>query len=330
MERSTSSFNHLLHLLASQDYVSGEWIGQELGISRSGVWKQLQQLREVGVPIDSIRGRGHRLGFDALSASGLEKSLSVTGAPVQVEHHFSIDSTNQRALSLEGPLATPHLIVAEQQTAGRGRRGRDWHSPWGENLYFSYAFDWLGPIEKLSGLSLVVGLAVADVVSTQVGISGVGLKWPNDVLVNGKKTSGILIELQGRPDEGCRVVVGVGVNVNMQASDLQASQVIDQPWTSLAIERGRRLERLDCLVKLVKSIQLHLVDFFEAGLEGMVSCWNQYDIFAGENVTQKGVAEPVQGVGMGVDVSGAYQVMLDGNIEKITIGELSGGLALLS
>ena len=136
-----------------------------------------------------------------------------------------------------GGQAAPFLVLAERQTAGRGRRGRKWVSPFAENIYYSLVLRIEGGMRQLEGLSLVVGLAVMQALR-ELGIPGAGLKWPNDVLVGQKKIAGILLELVGDPADVCHVVLGVGINVNMQMTD-----EVDQQWTSMRLESGRAFDR---------------------------------------------------------------------------------------
>lgn len=229
----------LLKLLKDGRFHSGEALGVALGISRSAVWKQLQHLEaELGLTIHKVRGRGYQLRapLTLLDPAGVAEYSPSSQWPVLV--FDSLDSTNAEALrSIERGMAAPFLVLAERQTAGRGRRGRKWVSPFAENLYYSLVLRIDGGMRQLEGLSLVVGLAVMETLR-DLGIAGAGLKWPNDVLVGEKKIAGILLELVGDPADVCHVVLGVGINVNMQEAD-----EVDQQWTSMYLEAGRAFDR---------------------------------------------------------------------------------------
>ena len=202
----------LLKLLGDGRFHSGEELGAALGISRSAVWKRLQGLEsEFGLEVQSVRGRGYRLA-EPLVAIDPQR----VRAPWPLDVLFSVDSTNAEVMRrLDAGAATPFAVVAERQTAGRGRRGRAWVSPFGANLYCTLGISVRGGPKELEGLSLVVGLAVVRAIQS-LGIAGVGLKWPNDILLDGKKLAGILLELTGDPADLCSVAIGIGINGGFQ------------------------------------------------------------------------------------------------------------------
>jgi BirA family biotin operon repressor/biotin-[acetyl-CoA-carboxylase] ligase len=197
----------LLKLLQDGQFHSGEALGAALGISRSAVWKQLQALQtELSLSIHTVRGRGYRLEspLQLLDAAWIEASAAGSGWPVTVLP--SVDSTNAEALRrIEVAQSLPFVVLAERQTSGRGRRGRSWVSPFGENLYYSLVLRVEGGMRQLEGLSLAVGLALLQVIR-ESGVVEAGLKWPNDVLVGERKLAGVLLELSGDPADVCHVV----------------------------------------------------------------------------------------------------------------------------
>ena len=188
----------LLRAIADGEFHSGEELARLLGVSRTAVWKQLQKIQaQTGLELESVKGRGYRLA-QPLELLDSDRVLAGLAAPVrnllaQFEVYEEIDSTNRLALlrALESG-CRGHVIVAERQTAGRGRRGRQWISPFGRNIYCSTIWEFDGGAAALEGLSLAVGVAVASAL-TDVGVRGVGLKWPNDVVGGGRKLAGILL-----------------------------------------------------------------------------------------------------------------------------------------
>ncbi|MQT71545.1 biotin--[acetyl-CoA-carboxylase] ligase, partial [Pseudomonas sp. FSL R10-0071] len=186
----------LLKLLKDGRFHSGQALGAALGISRSAVWKQLQRLEaDLNLSIHKVRGRGYQL---AAPLELLERD-QLADSPYPVFIHESLDSTNAEALrEISGGVQAPFVILAEQQSAGRGRRGRKWISPFAENIYYSLVLRIDGGMRQLEGLSLIVGLAVLSSLR-EFGSRDAGLKWPNDVLVGNKKIAGILLELVGDP-----------------------------------------------------------------------------------------------------------------------------------
>ncbi len=309
----------LLKLLKDGRFHSGEALGVALGISRSAVWKQLQHLEaELGLTIHKVRGRGYQLRapLTLLDPAGVAEYSPSSQWLVLV--FDSLDSTNAEALrSIERGMAAPFLVLAERQTAGRGRRGRKWVSPFAENLYYSLVLRIDGGMRQLEGLSLVVGLAVMETLR-DLGIAGAGLKWPNDVLVGEKKIAGILLELVGDPADVCHVVLGVGINVNMQEAD-----EVDQQWTSMYLEAGRAFDRNLLVARLGGVLQEHLNRHQSSGFAVLQAQWEQGHLWQGRAVSLIAGVNRIDGVVMGIDGQGALRLKVDGVEKVFSGGELS-------
>ncbi|QUE89217.1 bifunctional biotin--[acetyl-CoA-carboxylase] ligase/biotin operon repressor BirA [Pseudomonas sp. SCA2728.1_7] len=307
----------LLNLLKDGRFHSGQDLGAALGISRSAVWKQLQHLEaELGLSIHKVRGRGYQLASPLMLLDALTISAIAPSWPVTVLD--SVDSTNAEALRAIGQGGqAPFLVLAERQVSGRGRRGRKWVSPFAENLYYSLVLRIDGGMRQLEGLSLVVGLAVLQALRN-FGVPGAGLKWPNDVLVGNKKIAGILLELVGDPADVCHVVLGIGVNVNMQVAD-----EVDQQWTSIRLESGRSSDRNALVVELSKQlsayIQRHQVDGFSA----LQSEWEANHLWQDRSVSLIAGSNHVDGVVLGIDSQGALRLKVSGVEKVFSGGELS-------
>ena len=277
----------LIQALADGRFHSGEVLARDLGISRAAVWKHLQGLRtKLEVDIQAVSGRGYRLArsLELLEKGEIMAALSKAmreRIPDFVLHH-QVDSTNSWLLEKaagEAPSGT--VCLAEQQTAGRGRRGRSWISPFGSNIYLSILWRYGLAPAQLSGLSLAAGLAVVRALE-QLGIQGIGLKWPNDVLADGCKLAGLLLEVVGEAEGPSRVVVGVGVNVRMSA---QQGAGIDQPWTDLAsMPDARRYSRNRLAALLIEHLVAMLNAFETQGLAPLLEEWNRYDLLHGRRV----------------------------------------------
>lgn len=311
----------LLRLLQDGRFHSGEALGASLGISRSAVWKQLQHLQaELSLPIHKVRGRGYRLESplqlldeEVLAASSVGPQWPVAVLPC-------VDSTNAEALKrVAGASTLPFIVLAERQTSGRGRRGRSWLSPFGENLYYSLVLRVEGGVRQLEGLSLVVGLALLQAIRG-AGISGAGLKWPNDVLVDGRKIAGILLELSGDPADVCHVVIGIGLNVNMLSAERVA---IDQPWTSMRAELGRVLDRNELVLELNRQLSRYLEIQQRSGFSTLQKEWQDNHLWQGRRVAITAGSEPIEGIVLGVDQSGAIRLSVDGVERSFSGGELS-------
>lgn len=290
----------LLKLLKDGRFHSGEALGAALGVSRSAVWKQLQHLEaELNLPIHKVRGKGYQLASPLVFLSAEEISQSTPSLRWPLHISDSIDSTNAEALRLvDAGCAAPFLVLAEQQTAGRGRRGRKWVSPFAQNVYYSLVLRIESGLRQLEGLSLVVGLAVMQALR-ESGVQGAALKWPNDVLVGQKKIAGILLELVGDPADICHVVLGIGINVNMQRAD-----EVDQQWTSVQLETGAPVNRNLLVSELGRQLQGYLERHREGGFVALQGEWEQNHAWHGRPVSLIAGVNQVDGVVLGVDRQG--------------------------
>src|SRR5690554_891663 len=228
----------LLHMMSDGQFHSGEDLGKALGVSRAAVWKALKRLEDGGYPIQRVRGRGYRvpLGADLLDLVVIQEALPGSlEAAIGWQLLDSVDSTNaqlMRQLTAPAGDRVMQVCLAEQQTSGRGRRGRDWVSPYAQNVYLSVAVPFSDGAQKLEGLSLLVGLVLVEALEA-CGFQGCGLKWPNDILLEGRKLAGILVEITGDLTADCVAVIGVGINVLMKDPE----SAIAQAWTSLLLSR---------------------------------------------------------------------------------------------
>ncbi|WP_312956541.1 bifunctional biotin--[acetyl-CoA-carboxylase] ligase/biotin operon repressor BirA [Pseudomonas songnenensis] len=309
--------NRLLKLLQDGRFHSGQELGDALGISRSAVWKHLQRLQgETSLLLYKVPGRGYRLAepLSLLNSEELAPQLMRLGWTL---HLFdAIDSTNAEALRLLQQERTPFLVMAEAQTSGRGRRGRRWVSPFGQNLYCSLAFKVHGGARQLSGMSLAVGLAVMHALRL-AGVPQVGLKWPNDVYVDGRKIAGILLELTGDPADVCHVVVGIGINVNMIDTE-----GIDQRWTSMKEHIGM-VDRNALVVTLASALKRYLEQHANLGFSSLKDEWEASHIWQGQKCTLSTGAHDFSGVVVGVDHQGGLRLMIEGDERVFNGGELS-------
>ncbi|WP_337155301.1 bifunctional biotin--[acetyl-CoA-carboxylase] ligase/biotin operon repressor BirA [Pseudomonas protegens] len=310
----------LLELLKDGRFHSGQALGQALGVSRSAIWKQLQLLEaELGLVIHKVRGRGYQLAtpITLLSSAEIGRS-SISSGSWDIRILDSIDSTNAQALrSIEAGSVAPFLVLAERQTVGRGRRGRKWVSPFAENIYYSLVLRMDGGLRQLEGLSLVVGLAVMHTLR-EYGIPGAGLKWPNDVLVGQKKVAGILLELVGDPADVCHVVLGIGINVNMQSAE-----EIDQEWTSVRLESGKVIDRNQLVARLNEVLVSYLERHRLNGFSAIQGEWEQGHLWQGRAVSLVAGVNKVDGVVLGIDRQGALRLSVEGEEKTYSGGELS-------
>lgn len=307
----------LIGLLADGQFRTGKQLGEHLGISRAGVWKRMQRLQEWGLALESVKGKGYRLSrpLDLLDTDWLAKQLK----SVDLYCHPVTDSTNADALLLpDSP--RPQAVVAECQRQGRGRRGRQWQSPFAANLYLSVRYSLACGVTGLGGLSLAVGVAVAQTLASHCpGLSPV-LKWPNDIWVNGAKLGGILVEVAGEMDGQVTVVVGVGINAGMTPDQ---AREIDQSWTDLASELGVAPPRTPLAAALLKAVISMLEQFSKEGFAPFVAAFEALDSCLDAPVTVQSGERQLMGVARGVSPEGALLLEQQGSLQEIHGGEVS-------
>ncbi|MDI9246619.1 biotin--[acetyl-CoA-carboxylase] ligase [Marinobacter sp. CHS3-4] len=312
----------LLGLLSDGQIHSGESLAARLGVSRTAVWKQIKRAEDEGFSIETIRGKGYRLKtpVDLLDATEILGHLPPDiRSSVSLKVFDELDSTNAEIIRQRGSdngAAVP-VCLADHQTAGRGRRGRQWQSPRGENLYLSLGLTFRGGFSMLDGLSLVLGLAVAEALEKE-GAKDIGLKWPNDLFLADAKLAGILVELQGELEEGVvQVVAGIGVNVHMTRGE-----GVGQAWTSLARAMPDNEWARNRLASSIIAGVLGAADVFaDKGFVEFREQWQARDIFRDRSL--KTAAGELRGKGGGVDEQGNYLIEVDGYQEKVRAGEIS-------
>lgn len=309
----------------AQGPCSGAALAKELGLTRAAVWKRIEALRADGVEIEARAGRGYALAapvsvLDAARiADALPRALrSRWPAP---EVLWEIDSTNAELTRRGAACADGLALFAERQTGGRGRRGRGWASPLASNLYLSLHRRFEGGVGALGGLSLVVGIAVAEALQA-LGYAQVGLKWPNDLLADGRKLGGILIELGGEVGGPIQAVIGLGLNVRMPRA---AAQGIDQPWTDLAALAPDAVpDRNPLAAALLSSLWPALDAFARDGLAPFLPRWAALDAFTGREVRLLLGDAVREGVALGIAADGGLRVRHgDGGERVYHSGEVS-------
>ncbi|MEQ9394211.1 bifunctional biotin--[acetyl-CoA-carboxylase] ligase/biotin operon repressor BirA [Haliea sp.] len=317
----------LVPMLADGEFHSGQDLAAALGVSRTAVWKQLNRLQELGLAVESVKGRGYRIpgGVELLDEVSIRAGLDVPVAGLLRELQLLeiVDSTNAEALRrvAAGAGAGPGLVCsAEQQTAGRGRRGRAWVSPYARNIYLSLVWEYQEGAAALEGLSLAVGVAVTRALA-HLGLPPLQLKWPNDLLFAGAKLGGVLLEMAGDAAGRCQVVVGVGINVTMPPA---AAQAIDQDWTDLAtIAGGRAPGRNAVVARLLNELLPLAASFARTGFAPWREAWMALDAFADVPVVLHSGEQRQAGIARGVDDRGALQLETTLGVRSIYGGEIS-------
>jgi len=317
--------DRLVHLLVRNAtvVVPGPKIASEIGVSRSTVWEWIEKLRELGVAIKGHPRHGYQLEKlpDVLVPSLVRAELPNAEIGHKVIHYFRTESTNRVALEL-GAQAAPHgtVIVAEEQTAGRGRLGRCWYSEKSSGIYASIVLRPPMPPAAAPILTLLAGVAAHDAVRSATGLSG-DIRWPNDLLVNGKKVCGILTEMKAEVDRLHMIVLGIGINVNHTSMPDELREIA----TSLALEGGRHYSRLQILAELLRDVERYYHMHLNEGNAAIVREWSAASSYAdGKRVQLKAGGCEASGITEGLDASGALKIRRDdGRQELLVAGEIT-------
>ncbi|WP_193911412.1 bifunctional biotin--[acetyl-CoA-carboxylase] ligase/biotin operon repressor BirA [Cellvibrio polysaccharolyticus] len=317
----------MLTTLADGELHSGQEIANKLGVSRTAVWKHLQKLEAAGIALETVKGKGYRIvgGLELLDAATIQHHLPAHSRALltRLEVLASASSTNDQVLSQARQAGSGYVCLAEQQTAGRGRRGRQWISPFGKNIYLSAGWEYEGGAAVLEGLSLAVGVAIVKAFSA-AGIPGVQLKWPNDVLWQGKKLAGVLLEMSGDASGRCYVVVGIGINVEMSEHD---AKDISQQWVdlhSIARENSKNNPGRNLLAALlIEQLFSVLESYAGKRFVAYKNDWQALNAFSNQPVILTTSNETFSGKMSGVTDAGALVLDCDGQEKVFYGGEVS-------
>lgn len=319
-----ASSSGLLALLANGAELSGSAAAAELGVTRAAVWKQIEQLRAHGLPIRAEAGRGYRLEgpIELLDRARIESAIPqhLRARAGTIELFWQIDSTSSELARRAAMSTSPCACLAEIQTRGRGRRGRAWQTPLAGGIALSFLRGFDGGMAELSGLSLVAGLAVLRAFADS-GVSGAALKWPNDVVADGRKLGGILVELGGDALGPCHAIVGIGINLRMPRGEMAS---IDQPWTDIAALTSGDVPSRNALAGRVLARLAEALDTFAS--EGFAAFERDYaanDALRGREILVSNIGEPLTAIADGVTSRGALRILRDGVVREVDSGEVS-------
>ena len=313
---------HLIRELANGDFVSGELLGQQLGVSRTAISKHITALTEMGLDIFRVSGKGYKLAqpLSLLGAEHIRQLLSTKDLANVVEVHSIIDSTNSYLMRrLPNNLKQGQVCIAEYQSAGRGRRGRQWISPFGSHIYMSMYWHLEQGMSAAMGLSLVTALAVSDAIKEMFQIQ-VQLKWPNDIYLSGVKLAGILIDLEGQDSGPSHSVIGIGLNLAMPE---QSGAQVDQAWTDLKSHTKVMFDRNTLCATLIRCLTTRLNQHHRFGLTPMVDEWLKQDFYFNKQVKLITGDRVTPGICRGINNQGALLLETAGKVKVIYGGEVS-------
>ena len=319
----------LARRLGDGRFRSGVTLAGELGVSRATIWNAAQRLRELGLEVHSVRGRGYRLAepIDWLDVNRIRGDLRGAAADTvaAIEVHEQIESTNARLLTAAPPPGRALACLAEFQTHGRGRRGRRWVSPPGAGIWLSLAWLFERPPAGFSTLGLVVGLAVRDALGG-LGIEGASIKWPNDLVVGDRKLGGILVELRAEGNGPSLAVVGVGINYRLgheAASEIEAAGGLEPTDVAEAFAGEHPPDRNAVASAMLTALATRVDAFGRDGPGDLAREWREADALEGRQVRVDLGNDEVTGRAVGIDEDGALLVEHEGGTMRVTAGDVS-------
>ena len=314
--------------LADGRFRSGESLAQTLGVSRSAIWKAVATLRKQGSELHALRNRGYRLvqGSEPLEPGRIRERLArgVRDRVGRIDAVWSISSTNSALLArANADPGTSEVLLAEYQSAGRGRRGRTWLAPPGGAVCLSMSWTFREVPQDLGALGLVIGVCVVRALRRQ-GVGGVTLKWPNDLLVNERKLGGVLIDLRAESAGPAAVVIGIGLNLALGAEVLAQITASGTAATDLASATGGALPaRNELAAALVSGCLEGLLEFERSGLKPFIEDWRCADALRGRTISVSAPQGVARGVARGIDVRGALLVETPQGVRRFISGDVS-------
>ncbi|GGA10315.1 biotin--[acetyl-CoA-carboxylase] ligase [Dyella caseinilytica] len=314
----------ILAALANGEALSGSRLAAEAGLTRAAIWKQIEALRHRGVPIESAGAAGYRLPWpiqmldESLIREALPSALARRIGALDL--YWEIDSTSSELQRRGGSAPDLSIVMAETQTAGRGRRGRSWLSPPGLNLYISCLKRFDAGFAALSGLSLATGVIVLRALHA-AGLSGARLKWPNDVLAESGKLAGILVELNGEYQGPCAAIVGIGLNLRLTSA---LREQAGQPICDLAsLAGGTPPDRNRMAAALIASLVEGLDQFEREGFAAFADEYAEYDALRDIPLRISGATGEFEGIGAGIDERGALRVRTENGLHSIDSADVT-------
>lgn len=302
--------------LADGERHNGAELAETFGVSRAAVWKRIEALRKLGLSVSGTAGSGYKIEYpvEVLDETVIRRHLRHSS--IDFEVHGAVDSTNAR-LAARQPVPHGLALIAEGQTAGRGRRGRGWVSPLGGGIYLSLGWHFECGLSGLSPLSLVVGMAVASALRDHTGVEAM-LKWPNDLVVDSAKLGGCLVEISGAAEGPCRAIVGVGLNLS-----LPADATVDQAFTSLD-RHASKIERNRLIAAILDRLAADLTHLERHGFEPFREKWPDFDALSDRPVrVLRADGSTWDGRASGLDEHGSLRIRSRGRMHTVNAGEVS-------
>jgi BirA family transcriptional regulator, biotin operon repressor / biotin---[acetyl-CoA-carboxylase] ligase len=325
MKRSITTLDKIAALLNDGEFHSGNALGEALSMSRTAIWKHIKFLQDNGFDLQINKQRGyclHQTPLILLSPARIIEQLSdpvITSEQIFISQQISSTADYIKKLSLrDKPL--PYFCLAEQQTQGRGRNGRHWHSPFGQNIYFSSVWHINQDVSQLAGLSLAIGIALIRLLR-RYETTDVMLKWPNDIYWRDRKLSGVLIEVMAEANHQCHLFISFGLNVNMPIVEQTDNM---STWTSLYQETGQIYDRNRLVAQAIVEFTRAIEQFSQHGLAAFTEELSHYDYLRGKSVCLSSVNQPpVNGIAQGIDEQGYLILQTGDTCRRVCAGDVS-------
>ncbi len=293
---------------AGESYLSGQHLAELIGCSRTAVWKHIEELRKEGFELEAVRKKGYRIlkTPEKITADEIRLGLKTKFIGKNIHYEESVESTQKIAHRVsyeDAPEGT--VIIAEEQRSGRGRMDRKWHSPKYTGIWMSLILRPNIPLSKAPQLTLLAAVAIVQAIEEHSDLTP-EIKWPNDILINGKKVTGILTELQAEADRINSVIIGIGMNVNQTKEDFPDD--LQEIATSLTIEKGETISRAELIRLIFFKLETLYLLFLEKGFKPIKLLWESYAISIGKQITARTVLTTIVGKAMGITEEGVLKI----------------------
>ena len=313
MKNTNEKLVEICNILNDLNFHDGTSIGAKLNISRTAVWKWVTKLQSYGIEITKVKGKGYLLKEPLILLDSKKIETLLKSEHSIIDTVESIDSTNNY-LNNHNKSAIPHICIAEHQTRGRGRFSREWYSPFGKNIYFSMQYSIKQDISQLGGLSLAVGTIVCKAIEKACNLPNrLMLKWPNDIIYDGKKLAGVLIEVRAEVNGNCSVIIGIGINVNMPITN---KVTFNQEWASIMQITGSPQDRNNICAILIDKLTIGIEQYLITGFKSYMPEWKKRDSLFGKMIQIQDGNQIFKGIATGVDLQGHLLINLETNIKK--------------
>ncbi|MBO8177461.1 MAG: biotin--[acetyl-CoA-carboxylase] ligase [Bacillus sp. (in: Bacteria)] len=293
---------------ANGEFLSGQTLAKILGCSRTAVWKHIEELRKEGYQLEAVRKKGYRIvqAPDKVTENEIQFGLQTKRLGQTIYYEESVESTQKIAhrLSYEGyPEGT--LVISEEQVAGRGRMTRSWYSPKYTGIWMSLILRPNLPPQKAPQFTLIAAVAISQAIEEISGIEA-EIKWPNDILIRGKKVTGILTELQADADKIHSIIIGMGINVNQSSTDFAAD--IKPIATSIAIEAKKKIPRAQLVRRILEKLEIYYDLYMEEGFRPIKLMWESRAVSIGKNIIARTINGTIEGKALGITDEGILQL----------------------